>query len=50
MVNHQKTWTTIGHLYHGHPWVKIQKTMEHHHLVRGFTHEKWWIFPSFLVC
>ena len=27
------------------PLVNIQKAIEHGDLVRGFNHEKWWIFP-----
>ena len=32
----------IGKSY---PLVNIQKAIENSDLVRGFSHEKWWIFP-----
>ena len=33
-----------------YPLVNIQKAIENGHRIRGFTHETWWIFPSFFVC
>ena len=39
-----------SHVKWWYPLVNIQIAIENDHLVRGFTHWKWWIFPSFFVC
>ena len=35
--------------HYGYPLVNIQKAIENGHRNSWFTHEKWWIFPSFFV-